>query len=219
MDGCDAFEKREPALLQVRLFDLWKDIPPQYGPGNDGGSEEDRVKFSSSILGKDGSHLAVHHTTILVQPFKRGVPLPICVLEAAGLIADARFLPTLVMKAMEQAAASWLPETFRNGANVQIRGPRWTGWFQEPAQVVCAELADPTPLPTKKSEHRSMLLRVVCAPHGWTMVLLQSMLNELRAAVPAKHVEGVSPVWLTSETASVSLETCRWLPLDTFGRT
>jgi hypothetical protein len=123
------------------------------------------------------------------------------------------------MKAMEQAAASWRLKLSATAPTWQIRGPRWTGWFQEPAQVVCAELADPTPLPTKKSEHRSMLLRVFCAPHGWTMVLLQSMLNELRAAVPAKHVEGVSPVWPTSETASVSLETCRWLPLDTFGRT
>jgi hypothetical protein len=51
----------------------------------------------------------------------------------------------------------------------------------------------------------------------WTMVLLQqSMLNELRAAVPAKHVEGAVQFG-TSETASVSLETRRWLPLDTFG--
>jgi hypothetical protein len=45
-----------------------------------------------------------------------------------------------------------------------------------------------------------------------------SMLNELRAAVLAKHV-GCQVSLPTSETASVSLETCRWLPLDTFRRT
>jgi hypothetical protein len=43
-----------------------------------------------------------------------------------------------------------------------------------------------------------------------------SMLNELRAAVPAKHVEGVKSSLATSETASVSLETCRWLPLRAY---
>ncbi len=31
-----------------------KDIPPQYGPGYDGGFEEDRQVFSKSITGTDG---------------------------------------------------------------------------------------------------------------------------------------------------------------------
>jgi hypothetical protein len=68
------------------------------------------------------------------------------------------------MKAMEQALPRHTPETFRQRRQRgQIRGPRWTGWFQEPASRLLCRAGRPTPLPTKKSEHRSMLLRVVCA--------------------------------------------------------
>jgi hypothetical protein len=51
----------------------------------------------------------------------------------------------------------------------------------------------------------------------WTMVLLQqSMLNELRAAVPAKHRGGCKSSLVVRDRVGV-LETRRWLPLDTFG--
>jgi glutathione S-transferase len=49
----EAFEKREPYLaFKSDYYTHVKDIPPQYGPGYDGGLEEDRVKFSQCILGK-----------------------------------------------------------------------------------------------------------------------------------------------------------------------
>ena len=48
----DAFEKREPYLaFKSDYYTHVKDIPPQYGPGYDGGFQEDRKKFSNSILG------------------------------------------------------------------------------------------------------------------------------------------------------------------------
>jgi hypothetical protein len=48
----------------------------------------------------------------------------------------------------------------------------------------------------------------------------ESMLNELRAAVPAKHVEGVkSSLAYVRDRVGVPRDPLRWLPLDTFGRT
>ena len=49
----EAFEKREPYFaFKSDYYTHVKDIPPQYGPGYDGGFEDDRVAFSKSILGK-----------------------------------------------------------------------------------------------------------------------------------------------------------------------
>lgn len=51
----DAFEKREHYLaFKSDYYTHVKDIPPQYGPGYDGGFEKDREAFSKSILGKVG---------------------------------------------------------------------------------------------------------------------------------------------------------------------
>jgi glutathione S-transferase len=49
----EAFEKREPYLaFKSDYYTHIKDIPPQYGPGYDGGFEEDRAAFSNCVLGK-----------------------------------------------------------------------------------------------------------------------------------------------------------------------
>ena len=49
----EAFEKRESYLaFKSDYYTHCKDIPPQYGPGYNGGFEEDRVAFSDSIDGK-----------------------------------------------------------------------------------------------------------------------------------------------------------------------
>jgi glutathione S-transferase len=49
----DAFEKREAYLgFKSDYYTHIKDIPPQYGPGYDGGFEQDRRDFSNLILGK-----------------------------------------------------------------------------------------------------------------------------------------------------------------------
>lgn len=49
----DAFEKREHYLaFKSDYYTNVKDIPPQYGPGYDGGFEQDRKAFAKSIEGK-----------------------------------------------------------------------------------------------------------------------------------------------------------------------
>jgi glutathione S-transferase len=49
----DAFEKREHYLaFKSDYYTHVKDIPPQYGPGYNGGFEQDREAFSKSIDGK-----------------------------------------------------------------------------------------------------------------------------------------------------------------------
>ena len=49
----EAFEKREYYLaFKSDYYTHVKDIPPQYGPGYDGGFEQDRQEFSASINGK-----------------------------------------------------------------------------------------------------------------------------------------------------------------------
>jgi glutathione S-transferase len=194
----DAFEKREAYLaFKSDYLTHVKDIPPQYGPGNDGGFEEDRVKFSSSILGKDGSwHLPLPHDDP-VQPLYRGVPLPICVLEAAGLTADAdgSYL-SCDEKAMEQACrfmAAW--KLSGNGANVAKFAARGgPAGSKNPRKSFGAELADPYAAADEEVQASvDAALRIVCAAlmDVETVSPADSMLNDLRAAVPAKHVEGV----------------------------
>jgi glutathione S-transferase len=52
-DWLKAFEKRESYLaFKSDYYTHVKDIPPQYGPGYDGGFEADREKFSKAILGR-----------------------------------------------------------------------------------------------------------------------------------------------------------------------
>jgi len=49
----EAFEKREPYLaFKSDYYTHIKDIPPQYGPGYDGGFEETRKEFASYLTGK-----------------------------------------------------------------------------------------------------------------------------------------------------------------------
>ena len=86
----DAFEKRECYLaFKSDYYTHVRDIPPQYGPGYDGGFEDDRMKYQMSIAGKDGKswELPLAFDDEL-QPLYRGPPLPLYVLEAAGIKGD-----------------------------------------------------------------------------------------------------------------------------------
>lgn len=86
----DAFEKRECYLaFKSDYYTHVMDIPPQYGPGNDGGFEDDRLKYQNSIQGKDGKSwkLPLSFDDPL-QPLYRGPPLPLCVLKAAEIKGD-----------------------------------------------------------------------------------------------------------------------------------
>lgn len=86
----DAFEKRECYLaFKSDYYTHVKDIPPQYGPGYDGGFESDRLAYQSSITGSDGKswNLPLSFDDPL-QPLYRGPPLPLCVLKAAEIKGD-----------------------------------------------------------------------------------------------------------------------------------
>ena len=85
----DAFEKRECYLaFKSDYYTHVKDIPPQYGPGYDGGFV-DRLAYQSIITGKDGKSwdLPLSFDDPL-QPLYRGPPLPLCVLQAAKIKGD-----------------------------------------------------------------------------------------------------------------------------------
>jgi len=83
--------------LVTRIFQAFKsdyythvrDIPPQYGPGYDGGFEENRKKYQASITGKDNKSwdLPLSFDDYL-QPLYKGPPLPLCVLKASGIKGD-----------------------------------------------------------------------------------------------------------------------------------
>ena len=142
----DAFDKREPYLaFKSDYYTNVKDIPPQYGPGYDGGFEQDRQVFSNMILGKvslftnctvvycrcssntpcycrqDGSWtLPLDHDDPL-QPLYRGPPLPLAVLKAMDLQPDADGTyescdPIVMAKACRHMAAWKLSD---NGNNVR----------------------------------------------------------------------------------------------------
>lgn len=86
----DAFEKRECYLaFKSDYYTHVMDIPPQYGPGYDGGFENDRISYQKSITGKDGKSwtLPLEFDDSL-QPLYRGPPLPLCVLKAASINGD-----------------------------------------------------------------------------------------------------------------------------------
>ena len=86
----DAFEKRECYLaFKSDYYTHVKDIPPQYGPGYDGGFEDERISFQKNISGKDGKSWTLPLSfDDDVQPLYRGPPLPLCALKAAGISGD-----------------------------------------------------------------------------------------------------------------------------------
>jgi glutathione S-transferase len=197
----EAFEKRECYLaFKSDYYTHVKDIPPQYGPGYDGGLADLRAQFQSHILGRDGSwHLPLSHDDEL-QPLYHGPPLPLCVLQAAGLQADAdgsyQSADPQVMTAACRTMAAW--KVASNGSNVAkfaARGGPLGG--KNIRKTFQAELADPyaesDPLvqPTVDAA-----LRVVCA------ALISHRLEDdssqrdfqarLRAAVPSEQKSGVT---------------------------
>ena len=93
-DWLDAFEKRECYLaFKSDYYTHVMDIPPQYGPGYDGGFEDDRLSYQMSITGKDAKswNLPLPFDDPL-QPLYRGPPLPLCVLKAAEIKGDNGFV-------------------------------------------------------------------------------------------------------------------------------
>jgi len=191
----EAFEKREAYLaFKSDYYTHIKDIPPQYGPGYDGGFEEDRKKFYNNILGRDGSwHLPLSHVDPL-QPLYHGPPLPLCVLEAVGLHADSDgsyyHCDAKTMELACRRMAAW--KLAGNGANVSRFAARGgPSGSRNPRKTFGAPLADPYANPDPDAQPAvDAALRVVCAAL-LTEDEADAHREALVAAVPAKLVEGV----------------------------
>lgn len=209
----DALEKEEYYLaFKSDYYTHVKDIPPQYGPGYDGISRRDKIaKYQASILGThDSWKLPLSHDDAL-QPLYRGPPLPLCVLEAAGIMADAgaggtaggsssygKADPAVMAKACRQMAAWKLAS---NGPKVSIFASRGgPSGSKNIRKTFGAELADPY------AESDAGIVDAVDAALRVTVLALQDVDGDpsspsqqpsptyvamLRQAVPPSQTKGV----------------------------
>jgi len=172
----DAFEKREAYLaFKSDYYTHVMDIPPQYGPGYDGGFADDRATHQKSVRGEDGRSwtLPLPHDDPL-QPLYRGPPLPLCVLAAAGIAGDDGRVgaegtsyedadPARMAAACRQMAGWQLAGNGPNVAQFAARGGPEGG--KNRRKGFGAELADPYAQPdTQLVPHVDAALRAVCAP-------------------------------------------------------
>lgn len=207
----DALEKEEYYLaFKSDYYTHVKDIPPQYGPGYDGISRRDKIaKYQASILGThDSWKLPLSHDDAL-QPLYRGPPLPLCVLEAAGIKADdgrtaggsssyEKADPSVMAKACRLMAAWKLAS---NGPKVSIFASRGgPSGSKNIRKTFGAELADPY------AESDAGIVDAVDAALRVTVLALQDVDGDpsspslqpsptyvamLRKAVPASQTKGV----------------------------
>lgn len=153
----DAFEKRECYLaFKSDYYTHVMDIPPQYGPGNDGGFKDDRVSYQKSITGKGESWGLPLSFDDPLQPLYRGPPLPLCVLKAAEVKGDNGIVgvegtsyenadPEKMAEACRMMAGWKLAGNGQNVAKFASRGgPQGA---KNPRKGFGAELADPYAAP------------------------------------------------------------------------
>jgi glutathione S-transferase len=191
----EAFEKREAYLaFKSDYFTHVMDIPPQYGPGFDGGFTTDREKFQKTILGKDGSwHLPLPFDDPL-QPLYKGPPLPLSILQSMDISPDSNGTyesvdPLLMSIACRHVAAWKLADNGVNIARFASRGgPKGS---KNPRKSFGAPLADPYAEPDiDVLPSVDLALRMIC----------RAMLDEeddmdttsgLVFAIPKSHRDGV----------------------------
>ena len=198
----DAFDKRESYLaFKSDYYTNVKDIPPQYGPGFDGGFEENRVKYAGMIVDMDRQKLPLPFDDPL-QPLYKGLPLPLCVLNAVGISADnngsfEKADENLMAKACRQMAGWKLANNGENVSNFAARGgSRGSKNVRKPFG---AELADPyANMDEEARPYVDAALRVVCKGLLGThesqddnIEYLSSLTPELKAAVPSSKTQDV----------------------------
>ncbi|KAL3912326.1 MAG: hypothetical protein SGARI_001214 [Bacillariaceae sp.] len=200
----NALEKAEFYLaFKSDYYTHVKDIPPQYGPSYDGIAFPERIQeYQAMILGKDGESwtLPLEHDDQL-QPLYRGPPLPLCVLEANQITADAdgsysTVDPSTMATACRQMAA-W--KLAGNGPKISIfssrGGPQGA---RNPRKTFGAELADPY------AESDADVVHAVDAALRITGLALQDVEDHagkdlpsskytdwLKDSVPSQQLEGV----------------------------
>lgn len=194
----EAFEKREAYLaFKSDYYTHVKDIPPQYGPGCDGGFADDRQQFSRALLGRDDSwKLPLTHDDP-IQPLYKGLPLPTCVLESVGITPDAsgsyeKCDQEEMVKACRLMAAWKLAGNGEKVAKFAARGGPKGG--NNIRKTFGAELADPYANSDEKIiPNVDAALRIVCTA---LMTLDEGMpsddlKNQLLASVPANQAKAV----------------------------
>jgi len=166
----DAFEKRECYLaFKSDYYTHVMDIPPQYGPGYDGGFEEERREYSKAITGRDGKSwsLPLSHDDPL-QPLYRGPPLPLAILTASDLTPDPsssgtyeKCDPTSMSRTSRQFAGWKLASNGPNVSKFASRGGSKGG--KNPRKGFGAPLADPYASPDVDAvPYVDAVLRIVC---------------------------------------------------------
>lgn len=190
----EAFEQRECYLAyKSDYYTHVKDIPPQYGPGYFGGLDEQK-EFEQMITGKSNHwKLPLSHDDPL-QPLYKGPPLPLCLLDAAGIQPDSSgsyedTCPDLMAKTCREMAGWKLSGNGMNVARFAARGGR--NGAKNPRPSFGAELADPYANPDETAlPYVDAALRVVCqgllgsANHDNHMEYLNSLEGCLSEAVP-----------------------------------
>jgi glutathione S-transferase len=197
----EAFEKRESYLaFKSDYYTHVKDIPPQYGPGYEGGFENDRRQMSSAILGSDGSwSLPLDHDDT-VQPLYNGPPLPLSVLGSMDIKADAdgsyKSTEPARMAVACRLMAGW--KLASNGVNVASFASRGgPGGARNIRKTFGAELADPYASPDDEIKPTvDAALRVVCSALIDTDPSVSSgfpsaeYVTRLKAVVPKDRISG-----------------------------
>lgn len=145
----EALEKHEYYLaFKSDYYTHVKDIPPQYGPGSPGVSRSNKIKSNAAnIEGRGTAWKLPLDDDEALQPLFQGIPLPLCVLQAAGIDADpdGSYIsagPTMAMKEACLVMAAW--KLCGNGPAVAGFASRGgPGGAKNVRKTFGAELADP----------------------------------------------------------------------------
>lgn len=187
----DAFDQRESYLgFKSDFYTNVMDIPPQYGPGYDGGFEKKREEYQAMIIGQDETswNLPLTHDAEPLEPLFHGPPLPLCALDAAGISDYRASDPATMAKTCRQAAGWKLASNGVNVARFAARGG--SKGAKNPRKTFQAPLADPYADPDDSALPMvEKSLQIVCeallddgddANHDSTLSVLE---NELSSAV------------------------------------
>jgi glutathione S-transferase len=182
----DAFELR-PSYLGFKsdYYTTVMDIPPQYGPGYDGGFDKTRDGFQANILGTDDSSwtLPLSHDEPL-QPLYIGLPLPACVLEAGGVTDYKTAEPLLMARTCRQVAGWKMASNGDKLAAFAARGGSKGG--KNPRKTFQAPLADPYANPDEDVLPLvDAALRIVCQALLSESVDDTNLKSDLVNAVPS----------------------------------
>ena len=199
----EAFEKRECYLaFKSDYFTHVMDIPPQYGPGYDGGFDEKREQFAKSITGRDGTSWSLPLPfDDELQPLYTGPPLPLSVLDAAGIMGDNGLKedsyknadPVVMAKACRGMAGWKLASNGEAVARFAARGgPKGAN---NPRKTFGAQLADPYAESDKEVQpYADAALRAVCK----SLIAddydkaLEDLEADLKTAVPSDQTGNVA---------------------------